>query len=286
MAAETFNENKLTVGSLTGGEKEGRGIFEELMRATKAHLEGEYNAKRITGAQYTEAYIASMQTAMAQGSQYLLQYILTNQQIRLLDQQVLEAEKSVELVQAQIDQIRKNMELTDEQIILAQKSQLQADQDLINSTKQEDLIDEQIILAQKDQTIKDNQAAQMIEQTKQVVQATANAVKEAIVITNQGNKILSEIAILGQKLVTEEAQTKDTINGIPVSGIVGKQMTLYTNQAEGYTRDAEQKVAKMFTDMMATRVSVDEATYDLTTAQMQNDDVAQVLAKLRQGIGA
>ncbi len=285
MATETFNENKLTIGSLTGGEKEGRGLFDELMRATKDHLANEYNAKRITGEEYTKAYIASMQAAMSQSSQYLLQYILTNQQVRLLDQQILDAEKNVELTQAQIGKLLADTRLVEEQITLAQKAQLQADQDLINSVKQGDLLDEQLIGVTKENIIKDNQAAQMIEQTKLIVQQTVNAGIEATVLTNQATKLLSEIGVLNQKLVTEQAQTVDTIGGQPVAGIIGKQMLLYTNQADGYIRDAEQKVAKMFSDMMATRVSVDETTYDLTTAQMQNGDVAAVMTKLRQGIG-
>ncbi len=287
MVAETFNAQKLTVGSLTGGEKEGAGIFDELMRSTKAHLEGEYKAKRITGDEYSKVYMASMQASMAQGSQYLLQYLITNQQVRLMDQQILEAEKNVELVQAQINQINKNMELTDEQITLAQKAQLQADQDLLNSKQQEELLKVQVTNAGKEGIILDNQAAQQLEQTKQIIQATANATIEATVLTNQASKLLSEIAVLNQKLVTGQAQTADTIGGLPVGGIVGKQMTLYTNQAEGFVRDAEQRVAKMYTDQFATRISVDydPAFTDPTAAGMADPEVKTVLNKLREGVG-
>ncbi len=285
MAVEAFNENKLTIGSLTGGEREGRGVFDELMRATKDQLDNEYKYKRITGEEYTKAYIAIMQSAMSQGSAYILQYLITNQNVKLLDQQILESEKRVALVQAQIDDQLTQTRLTEEQITLAQKSQLQADQDLINSKKQEALLDEQVTGATKDNIIKDNQAAQTLEQTKLIIQQTANAVTENIVLVNQAAKIIAETSILGQKLKTEQAQIVDQVDGLPVAGIIGKQKELYTNQADGYIRDAEQKVAKMFSDMMATRVSVDETTYDLTTAQMQNDDVAAVMTKLRQGIG-
>ncbi len=285
MAAESFNENKLTVGSLTGGEKEGRGIFEELMRTTKDYLENEYKYKRITGEEYTKAYIASMQSAMAQGSQYLLQYLITNQNVKLLDQQILEAEKRVTLVQTQIDDQLAQTRLTEEQITLAQKAQLQADQDLALSIKQEALLDSQIVGSDKDNIIKDNQAAQMIEQTKLTVQQTANAAIEATVQTNQAAKTVAETNVLTQKLKTEMAQILDKVDAVDVAGVIGKQKTLYTNQADGYIRDSEQKVAKMYSDMMATRVSVDETTYDLTTAKMQNGDVAAVMTKLRAGIG-
>lgn len=50
----------------------GSGAFDALMASVAAHLRGEYDASRITGAEYTKAYIALTQAAMASAVQFLL----------------------------------------------------------------------------------------------------------------------------------------------------------------------------------------------------------------------
>mgnify|MGYP003311479589 FL=1 len=55
---------QLTVGTLTECVVDGNGFFDRVMTALKAHLNLEYEAGRITGAEYTKAYIASMQGAL------------------------------------------------------------------------------------------------------------------------------------------------------------------------------------------------------------------------------
>lgn len=63
---------QLTVGTLTDCTIDGNGCFDKVMTALKAHLNLEYEAGRITGAEYTKAYIASMQGALQFSVQYLL----------------------------------------------------------------------------------------------------------------------------------------------------------------------------------------------------------------------
>lgn len=64
---------KLTIEQLTTRQVGGDGAFDALMDGFKAHLRAEYDAGRITGAEYTKAYIALTESAMAQGVQFLLQ---------------------------------------------------------------------------------------------------------------------------------------------------------------------------------------------------------------------
>ena len=64
--------SKLTNDDLTTGTLEGAGTFDALMRGFKVHLKEEYNQSRITGAEYTKAYTALVESAMGQGVQYLL----------------------------------------------------------------------------------------------------------------------------------------------------------------------------------------------------------------------
>lgn len=62
----------LTIGTLTERVVDGNGCFDQIMTALKAHLKMEYEEGRITGAEYTKAYIASMQSALQYAVQYLL----------------------------------------------------------------------------------------------------------------------------------------------------------------------------------------------------------------------
>lgn len=62
---------KLTNADLTNGV-DGTGTFDVLMKNFAAHLKVEYNANRITGAEYTKAFIALTESAMSGAVQYLL----------------------------------------------------------------------------------------------------------------------------------------------------------------------------------------------------------------------
>ena len=63
---------QLTNDSLTEGCIEGNGTFDIIMKALKDHLNFEFQQGRISGAEYTKAYIASIQTALQCAVQYLL----------------------------------------------------------------------------------------------------------------------------------------------------------------------------------------------------------------------
>lgn len=62
----------LSNDSLTTRKVDGSGVFDYLMSAVAAHLEKEYNAGRITGAEYTKAYTSAIGTAMQSAVQFLL----------------------------------------------------------------------------------------------------------------------------------------------------------------------------------------------------------------------
>lgn len=62
----------LTEGKLTERIVHGSGMFDALMDAVTAHLKLEYCEGRITGAEYTKAYISAIQFAMQYAVQFLL----------------------------------------------------------------------------------------------------------------------------------------------------------------------------------------------------------------------
>lgn len=63
---------KITDESLTTREVGGSGTFDALMESAHNHLKAEFKANRITGGEYTKAYIAMMESCMSNAVQFLL----------------------------------------------------------------------------------------------------------------------------------------------------------------------------------------------------------------------
>ena len=111
--------------------------------------------------------------------------------------------------------------------------------------------------------------------------------------TAQINKMEGEILLLGQKTVSELANTCDTIpsssgqpwlnNTANVQGNLGKQNALYEAQKEGFARDAEQKLAKIMVDTWSVRMASDSGTP--LADSIGNDEIGYVLSKAKAGIG-
>ena len=63
---------RLTNEDLTQGVVNGSGTFDALMGGFKAHLKEEFEANRISGAEYTKAFVALTEGAMSNAVQFLL----------------------------------------------------------------------------------------------------------------------------------------------------------------------------------------------------------------------
>lgn len=62
----------LTIADLTTKTLDGTGAFDVIMSSVAVHLKSEYNAGRITGAEYSKTWIASMQAALSSATQFVL----------------------------------------------------------------------------------------------------------------------------------------------------------------------------------------------------------------------
>jgi len=108
----------------------------------------------------------------------------------------------------------------------------------------------------------------------------------------QKAKAEAETSLLAQKTNTELAQTSDSVTvGAPylntltdVTGVIGTQKALYTAQTDGFARDAEQKVLKIFTDAWSVSATQSEADRNETNA-LRDESFGAVVAKAKAGIG-
>lgn len=165
---------------------------------------------------------------------------------------------------------------------------------LLNKDKaynEAELIAAQVLLA-------DAQRRKVEEEILLVKQQTANAVIEATVLTAQKCKldaefdvlqaqklkVTSETGLMNQKINTEKAQT--VALGVDEDSVIGRQKQLYLAQRDGFTRDAEQKAAKVMVETWNTRRMTDEGTVADATNLLNDVSVGRAVAKLLSGVGA
>jgi len=92
---------------------------------------------------------------------------------------------------------------------------------------------------------------------------------------------------LAQKALTEKAQIEDIVTGTtPVTGIIGRQKYVYDKQIAGFDRDAEQKAAKIYSDLYKTDRSTATNPADVVRMTGFTDrDAGYVMARLAKGVG-
>ena len=82
-------------------EAEGTGIFDILMNSTELHLQEQYAAGRITGAEFATVYLGALQSTQQSAITFALQKQNADKQAELTTVQIEEAQEKVDLVIAQ-----------------------------------------------------------------------------------------------------------------------------------------------------------------------------------------
>ena len=124
-------------------------------------------------------------------------------------------------------------------------------------------------------------------QKQQLTLQLAHLEQQTLLIQSQILTDAAQRALINQKIVTEVAQTQDTPTSntsTGYSGVVGKQNALYAAQTTGFTRDAEQKAAKLALDILATQLSTDDSM-TVANTNMHPAAIGALVQKLATGIG-
>lgn len=281
--------NKLTNEDLTTRTVGGTGAFDALMEGFKVHLREEYDAGRITGAEYTKAYIELSQGAMANATQFLLgrEQAFWAAQTAQIDAFMRRAELEVQKVRVvatllEANTIKANYAKTKISLALEDMNFCTAKFNLDTMLpKQALLLDGQVSKITSDKLLVD---AQILHTEG----ATAKDVAAKDLILAQIEQVNKEILLypiktelLEEQVEGERSKTLDTRrDGITtIVGTVGKQKDLYTQQITSYKRDAETKAAKIFSDAWTVQKTIDEG---LTAPNgFTNASLDDVLAKIK-----
>ena len=260
----------VTVGMLTdavsdseGKNITGTGCMDVLMNTYMLHLNREYKNGRITGAEYTKAYIASIQYAAAAGIQFLLQkdqayWQALTAQMNLINSRVQLAIGKTQLATTNIEAntAKVNYALT--------KAKLSSENAGYITVSEQG----ETARAQTKDTLSDGTAVMGVTKLQKDLLVTQNQVaeKQVILVSEQGE--------------AQRAQTSDTrSDGAAVVGVLGKQKNLYTQQIESYKRDAEVKAGKMWVDAWITMKTIDEGL--LPPDQFTNTEINEVLNAIK-----
>ena len=227
---------KVTNKSLTTREVGGSGTFDALMESAHNHLKAEFKANRITGGEYTKAYIAMMESCMSNAVQFLLGR----------DQ----AYWAAAMAQIQAVTARVQLATSKAQFVLAKVQALSAKSEYALT---------KLKIATESETY-------------------------CAALFNADQMLPQQLKLITEQTEAQRAQTLDTrSDGATVTGSVGKQKELYSQQITSYQRDAEVKASKLFTDAWITQKTIDEGLNPPNG--FTNASIDTILTKLKSNNG-
>lgn len=233
--------------------------------ANKAHTEGQTQLV----AQQKSNLIAELSNIPKQGLLIEAQTLVQQSNKAHTDEQTLLIAQQKSNLLAEANNIPKQGLLIDAQkeVQLANKAHLDADTLLVDQKKLNAVTENTVLVAQEVKTRADIC----------VLQAQFDLTKQSVL------KATEETSLLAQKMVTEKAQT--TALAVDADSVVGRQKGLYLAQSTGFTRDAEQKAAKLLADSWSVRRTTDD-TVEANPAHLGDTHIARAIDKLLAGVGA
>ena len=277
MDSELYKEvTRIANSELTTTTLDGTGTFDVLMRGFKAHLKEEYNQSRITGAEYTKAYTALVESAMAQGVQFLLGKDASFWQAMSAQIQAITAKLQLET--ARVRHTTAQLEALNQEATFALTKMRLANENMQYCIGK--FNHEQMLPAQKTgQDIANRTAVYNLDMIMPL-QKVGLEHSNSIALFNLQTMLPQQYELLVEQTEVQRAQTLDTrSDGITVVGAVGKQKDLYSQQIVSYQRDSELKAAKLFADAWTVQKTVDEGF--VAPANFQNPSLDSVLGHIK-----
>lgn len=201
---------QVTINDLTTTDLTGSGVFDHLMRATKAHLEEEYQKNRIKGQEYATVYLGALQAVMDRSLQFLLQQQRVDLEARLLEEQIQTEVKNRELVNQQILKMQSDISLTDQQKanLVSENAQTIAQTDLVKQQKIN--LEAEALNIPKQGLILDQQLLTATEEVKKMTAETANIKQQTANAVTQNAQIVAQTKLLDQQVLTAIEEVKQT----------------------------------------------------------------------------
>ena len=278
-----LTDNELDVRDLTTGEAAGAGLYDELMRTSQSHIKKEFDAGRIAGSDYAQVYLGAMQSNLQNSVQYLLQYLTVNKQLELMGWQINQAKKQNDLLDLQREQLR-----------IANDTALYNLNNMMPEQLTQLLNQNALLVEQRNQVLGQiaYQAAQtkMVGKQEELVDSQIRDAQDKYTNPTGGlnkaayDKLMREMELMNQKIITEKSQTQSDVNGVPIGGLVGREINLKTKQADSFDRNAEVQATKILTDSFAVLYSTEPENTKPVDFGIIGSNTSTLIDKLIAGV--
>lgn len=280
----------LKLEDLTTAVIDGPGAFDTLMRGFKAHLQEEWNSGRITGDDYTKAYISLTEAAMSQGLAFVMgkdgaywQAVATVVQAYTARVALETAKAALTAQQYDAANQKAGYALTKMRLSTESSAFCTSEYNLTQMLP----VQKQLAESQKSGQDTANQTATynlstMLPAQKAMLDAQKLGQDSAndAAAYNLEHILPAQATVLREQAEAQRAQTLDNrVDGQTVTGVLGKQKELYTQQVTSYKRDAELKVARVFSDAWITQKTIDEGL--VPPNSFTNSEIEKVLVDVR-----
>lgn len=222
-----------------------------------------------------------------------------DKQTLLIQEQTLNEVKNGARITADTDSIvQKTANMVSEKSLLTQQlvtgelQQNKLSEDILNTVQERSNMVQQALqvsaqtsLLGAQLNLTGKQALQVEAETAFTSQRTSNALAEKAQIDKNVLKTQNEIDLLSQKTKTEKAQILDTVDGAEVRGAVGAGIVVQRLQAAGFSRDAEQKAAKLVTDVWAIQKSTNPDATSVNGTGLEDVNIQRIMFQLARGVG-
>ena len=276
----------LDITKLTECTLEGSGVLDKLLHTARVHLQDEFQQGRITGKEYSNAYIAIYDRMVQSAIAYTLAAEKAPYEIAQLEAQTALTEEQRKQVEeetryrlpAEIQQIQAQTALTTQQ-----KANLEADR--LNIPKQGELIDAQVIATLREGDLKEKQILladkEILLRDKELLLKEQQLLLTAEELRLKAEEIKvakAQVDLYAQKVITEKAQVDSSVVG--AGSVIDTNNKLLNAQADAYEKEQVIKAVKLAMDTFITGYTNGDRWGN--TANLQNDNT---LGKLMERMG-
>ena len=119
----------------------------------------------------------------------------------------------------------------------------------------------------------------------QLLDAQVNLANKELAIKDKDLALKEkQVALAEAQLKAAEAQYKDTVDGQPVGGVLGKQMKVYDAQAKGFKDNALQAATKIMVDTWNIRRQTDESLQTTADSKLYDGNIGNAIAEMFRSV--
>ena len=249
------------------GKKEIVSVFDTIMSTVKKHLQEEYDAQRIKGAEYSKVYLGSMEAVLGNTVQYLVGMALTDEQRADITAGIKQKEAQIRQINYITDtQLPAQVKLTIEQAEGAKYQRL----NIMPAEKDKIVADKSLVIEQLEGAKYQRLHIMPVEKSEITSRTSLNNAQTNLV-SAQKTKTNSEHLLIDEKKRTEIQQQK----------VAMANRSVLLRQSKGYEIDFRIKTTKIIADIYSAGLVAagNEAGFGYTTVTNRLSDIDGIVSQ-------